>query len=199
VVRGLAGVGKSALLADAVARAEGMQVLRTQGIESESPLAFAALHRLLRPVMRHADRLPAPQSRALRAAFGEVEGDGGDRFRVFLASLSVLAAAAEHGPVLAVIDDAHWLDEASAAAMLFVARRLTVSAWEHRADLLDFERAHPHRTAKAQLRDLLAPSTLVVWTCATDQLPIRWDEVRARITAIDTTSPDRLNPPSTNG
>lgn len=75
----------------------------------------------------------------------------------------------------------------------------TVSAWENRADLLDFERGHPHRTAKAQLRDLLAPSTLVVWTCATDQLPIGWHEVRARITAIDTTSPDHLNPPSTNG
>lgn len=124
VVRGLPGVGKSALLSDAIARAEGMQVLTSRGIESESPLPFAALHRLLRPLMRHADRLPEPQSRALRAAFGELEGDGGDRFRVFLATLNVLAAAAEHGPVLAVVDDAHWLDGASAAALLFVARRL---------------------------------------------------------------------------
>ncbi|MFJ2031127.1 AAA family ATPase [Streptosporangium sp. NPDC087985] len=126
VLRGQPGVGKSALLADAIARAEGMQVLRTQGIESESPLAFAALHRLLRPALRYAGRLPAPQSRALRAAFGEEEGADVDRFLVFLAALSLLAEAAEHGPVLGVVDDAHWLDEASASALLFVARRLQV-------------------------------------------------------------------------
>lgn len=124
VLRGQPGVGKSALLADAVARAEGMQVLRTQGIESESPLAFAALHRLLRPVLRHAGRLPAPQARALRVAFGEEEGPDVDRFLVCLAALSLLAEAAEHGPVLGVVDDAHWLDDASAAVLLFTARRL---------------------------------------------------------------------------
>ncbi len=124
VVRGLQGVGKSALLTDSVQRATGMQVLRTRGIESESPLPFAALHRLLRPVLRLVDRLPDPQARALRAAFGETEGDGGDRFRVFLAALSVLAEAAEESPVLCVVDDAHWLDNASAEALLFVARRL---------------------------------------------------------------------------
>jgi DNA-binding CsgD family transcriptional regulator len=124
VLRGSPGAGKSALLADASARAEGMQVLRTQGIESESPLAFAALHRLLRPVLGHLDRLPTPQAHALRAAFGEEDGDGGDRFRVFLGTLSLLAEAAEDGPVLVLVDDAHWLDDASAAAMLFVARRL---------------------------------------------------------------------------
>ena len=120
------GSGKSALLADAVARAEGMTVLRTQGVESESPLAFAALQRLLRPVMRCVDRLPEPQARALRAAFGEADGSLGDRFLVFLAALSLLAEASEQAPVLAVVDDAHWLDDASAAALLFVARRLEV-------------------------------------------------------------------------
>jgi DNA-binding CsgD family transcriptional regulator len=123
VLRGLPGVGKSALLADAIAGAAGLSVLRTSGIESESPLAFAALQRLLRPAMGHAKHLPAPQAKALRAAFGEAEGDG-DRFLVFLATLSLLAEAAEEAPVLAVVDDAHWLDEASAAALLFVARRL---------------------------------------------------------------------------
>ncbi|MDD9207976.1 AAA family ATPase [Georgenia sp. 10Sc9-8] len=122
VVRGLPGTGKSVLLADAAGTAEAT-VLRTQGIESESPLAFAALHRLLRPLMGHAGSLPAPQARALRAAFGEVEGDG-DRFLVFLAALSLLAEAAARRPVLVVVDDAHWLDEASAAALLFVARRV---------------------------------------------------------------------------
>ncbi|MGY1704379.1 ATP-binding protein [Geodermatophilus sp. SYSU D00697] len=124
VVRGHPGVGKSALLADAVAPATTATVLRTQGIESESPLAFAALQRLLRPVAGCADRLPAPQAQALRAAFGEVTGVEADRFLVFLAVLGVLAEAAERAPVVAVVDDAHWLDDASAAALLFVARRL---------------------------------------------------------------------------
>jgi len=124
VLRGLPGVGKSTLLDDAAARGEGMQVLRTQGIESESPLAFAALHRLLLPLMPYAGRLPEPQSRALRAAFGEIAADGADRFLIFLAALSLLAEAAEDGPVLALVDDAQWLDDVSAAALLFVARRL---------------------------------------------------------------------------
>lgn len=123
VVRGLPGVGKSALLQDTVARQEGTRVLATRGIESESPLAFAALHRLLRPVTASLVRLPAPQQEALRAAFGEQTG-GGDRFLVFLATLNLLAEVAEQAPVLCVVDDAHWLDDASAAALLFVARRL---------------------------------------------------------------------------
>jgi DNA-binding CsgD family transcriptional regulator len=127
VLRGMPGVGKSTLLADTIEQARAahpaMRVLRTSGIESESPLAFAALQRLLRPAMRHVGALPAPQSRALRAAFGEVEGEG-DRFLVFLAALSLLAEAAEEAPLLAVVDDAQWLDDASAAALQFVARRL---------------------------------------------------------------------------
>ena len=126
VVRGEPGVGKSVLLADAAANAQGMTVLRTQGIESETPLPFAALHRLLRPVMPLADRLPEPQARALRVAFGEESGADTDRFLLFLGVLSLLAEAAEEQPVLAVVDDAHWLDDASAAALQFVARRLQV-------------------------------------------------------------------------
>ncbi len=123
VVRGVAGSGKSTLLADAVSAASGMRVLRTSGVESESPLAFAALQRLLWPLRGRIEALPAPQRIALGAALGEVEGDG-DRFLAFLGTLSVLADAAEGTPVLAVVDDAHWLDEASAAALLFAARRL---------------------------------------------------------------------------
>jgi DNA-binding CsgD family transcriptional regulator len=130
VVRGLPGAGKSTLLAAVTASAEDglpdgrrLHVLRTSGIESESPLAFAALQRLLRPAMRYVDALPRPQERALRAAFGEADGEG-DRFLVFLAALSLLAELAEQRPVLAVVDDAHWLDDASAAALQFVARRL---------------------------------------------------------------------------
>lgn len=123
-VLGDAGTGKSALLTDAAATAREVRVLRTQGIESEAPLAFAALQRLLQPVMPLAGRLPAPQARALRVVFGYEAGEGGDRFLVFLAALSLLAEAAEEKPVLAIVDDAHWLDDASAAALLFIARRL---------------------------------------------------------------------------
>src|SRR3954464_6805435 len=122
VVRGVAGAGKSTLLTDAVAGTE-MTVLRTSGVESESPLAFAALQRLLWPLRERLDALPRPQRTALRAALGEAEGEG-DRFLAFLGTLSLLADAAEEQPVLAVVDDAHWLDDASAAALLFVARRL---------------------------------------------------------------------------
>ncbi len=123
VVRGVAGSGKSTLLADALTAASGMRVLRTSGVESESPLAFAALQRLLWPLRARVDSLPAPQRAALRAALGEAEGEG-DRFLAFLGTLSLLADAAEEIPVLAVVDDAHWLDDASAAALLFAARRL---------------------------------------------------------------------------
>ena len=138
VVRGEPGVGKSALLADAVAPLlvdPSVTVLRTQGIESEAPLPFAALQRLLRPLMRrHADDIAAPQAHALRVAFGEEvhDQDGSPRgafgagFGVCLATLNLVSAAAETQPVVAVIDDAHWLDEASAAALLFAARRLNM-------------------------------------------------------------------------
>ncbi|MFI6058502.1 AAA family ATPase [Streptomyces sp. NPDC051286] len=123
VVRGVAGVGKSALLADAAATASDLRVLRTSGVESESPLAFAALQRLLWPLRTRIDSVPAPQAAALRAALGEAEGEG-DRFLAFLGTLSLLADAAEQAPLLVVVDDAHWLDDASAAALLFAARRL---------------------------------------------------------------------------
>jgi DNA-binding CsgD family transcriptional regulator len=123
VVRGVAGSGKSTLLADVLEAATGMRVLRTSGVESESPLAFAALQRLLWPLRNRVEALPAPQRTALRAAMGEAEGEG-DRYLAFLGTLSLLADAAEAAPVLAVIDDAHWLDDASTAALLFTARRI---------------------------------------------------------------------------
>ncbi|WP_138732059.1 helix-turn-helix transcriptional regulator [Modestobacter excelsi] len=123
VVRGVAGAGKSTLLADAVAAASGMRVLRTSGVESESPLAFAALQRLLWPLRARLDGLPGPQRAALGAALGEATGEG-ERFLAFLGTLSLLADAADEAPLLLVVDDAHWLDDASSAALLFVARRL---------------------------------------------------------------------------
>jgi DNA-binding CsgD family transcriptional regulator len=124
VIRGEAGVGKSTLLEDACERATEMQVLRCVGIESEAQLPFAALHQLLRPVLDHVEKLAAPQATALRAALGLVAGRGDDRFLISLAVLSLLAEIAEGGPLLCVIDDAQWLDDGSADALVFVARRL---------------------------------------------------------------------------
>ena len=123
VVHGEPGVGKSALLTDVLSATSGVRVLRTQGLESESPLAFAALHRLLRPVLALIDRLPAPQAHALRVAFGAELGTV-EPFLVALATLSMLTEAAEERPVVCVVDDAHWLDDASADALLFATRRL---------------------------------------------------------------------------
>jgi DNA-binding NarL/FixJ family response regulator len=124
VVRGEPGVGKSALLEDARARAPEMQLLRCVGIESEAQLPFAALHQLLRPVLGHLERLPGPQAKALRAALGLGAAGGDDPFLISLAVLSLLAETAERRPLLCLIDDAHWLDDASADALAFVARRL---------------------------------------------------------------------------
>ena len=124
VLRGEAGIGKSALLSAAVDVAEGATVLRAIGVEAESELPHAGLHQVLRPIMRLSGGLPAPQAQALEAAFGLAEASAGDRFLVSLASLGLLADAAEERPVLVVVDDAQWLDAPSADALLFVARRL---------------------------------------------------------------------------
>ncbi|MFZ2016096.1 MAG: AAA family ATPase [Nocardioides sp.] len=124
-----AGAGKTSLLAEAAdgARAAGdMTVVTTSGIESEAPLAFAALQRLLAPLSGSLDRIPAPQAQALRVVFGMEAGDAGDRFLIFLGVLSPLADAGERQPVLVVVDDAQWLDDASAAALQFVARRIAM-------------------------------------------------------------------------
>jgi ATP/maltotriose-dependent transcriptional regulator MalT len=124
VIRGEAGVGKSALLRDARERAGGMRVLGSRGVESETQLAFAGVHQLLRPVLDHIDALPDPQATALRGALGLASADRGEPFLISLAVLSLLAEIAEHEPVLCLIDDAHWLDDASADVLVFVARRL---------------------------------------------------------------------------
>ena len=125
LLHGEPGVGKSALLEDLIAHTgDDVRVLRTQGVESEAPLAFAALHRLLRPVAGLLDRLPAPQARALRTAFGEEDDTSVQPFRVALATLSMLTEAAEESTVLCVIDDAQWLDQATADAVLVASRRL---------------------------------------------------------------------------
>jgi DNA-binding CsgD family transcriptional regulator/tetratricopeptide (TPR) repeat protein len=124
VVRGEAGVGKTVLLEHAIVSAAGMRIARVAGFESEMELAFAALHQLCAPVLGHLDRLPGPQRDALGVAFGLVSGDAPDRFLVGLAALSLLGEVAGERPLLCVIDDAQWLDRASAQALGFVARRL---------------------------------------------------------------------------
>ncbi|MFD8690002.1 AAA family ATPase [Streptomyces sp. NPDC059651] len=124
VLRGEAGVGKSALVEYLVESATGCQVLRAAGVESEMELAFAGLHQLCMPVMGRLDRLPEPQRNALAVAFGLSVGHAPDRFMVGLAVLSLLAEAAEEQPLVCVIDDAQWLDRVSAQTLAFVARRL---------------------------------------------------------------------------
>ncbi|HEV3390967.1 MAG TPA: AAA family ATPase, partial [Solirubrobacteraceae bacterium] len=124
VVSGEPGVGKTALLESAIGSASGFRVLRAVGVESEMELAFAASQQLCAPLLDRLDRLPVPQRDALGVAFGLRAGDAPDRFLVGLAVLSLLAEAAEEQPFLCVVDDAQWLDRASAQALVFVARRL---------------------------------------------------------------------------
>ena len=121
MLRGEAGIGKSALLRYAAEQADGLRILRGTGVESESEYPFAAVHQLLRPVQQHFDAIPARQRAALGAAFGLGAPGGDDRFLVCIAVLSVLAEVAEQRPVLCLIDDAQWLDGPSADALTFVA------------------------------------------------------------------------------
>src|SRR5579863_3160956 len=124
VLRGEAGIGKSALLDYAVGHAADMQLARVVGVESEMDLSFAAIHQLLIQFLDVIERLPAPQRDALYTAFGRVEGPPPDRFLVGLATLTLLTEAAAERPVLCVIDDAQWLDRVSLEVLGFVARRL---------------------------------------------------------------------------
>src|SRR5262252_2419635 len=124
VVRGEAGVGKSALLEYVAGAAADMRLVRAVGVESEMELAFASLHLLCGPLLDRLEGLPGPQRDALGIAFGLREGDAPDRFLVGLAVLTLLSEAAEERPLLCVIDDAQWLDRASAQVLVFAARRL---------------------------------------------------------------------------
>ena len=124
VVHGEPGIGKTALLEEAVAESEGMTVLRATGIEMEAELAFAGLGELIRPVEYLVDRLPPLQARTLRTALSVEEGGTPDRLTLGAATLTLLTDAAATAPVLVAVDDAHWIDEASAQALLFAVRRL---------------------------------------------------------------------------
>lgn len=126
VVRGEAGIGKSALLAHTgvSAAAGGFRILRGTAIESESVVPFAGLSLILGGVVDRLDSLPPNQSAALRSALGLAPPDGGACYLIGLAVLTLLADLAEQGPVLCLVDDAHWLDEGSMHALVFAARRL---------------------------------------------------------------------------
>ncbi|WP_225849951.1 LuxR family transcriptional regulator [Streptomyces sp. HPF1205] len=123
-VTGEAGVGKTVLLDDLAERAKDFQILRGAGVESEMELVFAGLHQLCAPLLGRLDRLPAPQREALATAFGLNAGEPPSRFLVGLATLSLLAETAEERPLLCLIDDMQWLDQASALTLVFIARRL---------------------------------------------------------------------------
>lgn len=124
ILTGEAGIGKSALLDYAAAQAPGWPVLRTVGVESEAELPFSALHLLLSPVLDQVSKLPAAQAAAMTGAIGPAPDPVGDRFLVGLAALTLLSDLGTHGPILCLVDDAHWLDRGTADALLFAARRL---------------------------------------------------------------------------
>ena len=118
------GIGKTALLDHAAERAAGMQLLRARGIESEAQIPFASLLELIRPALGLLETIPKPQAVALEGALALRPGPAQERFAVGAATLSLLAAFAEHGPVAVLVDDAQWLDVSSAQALLFAFRRL---------------------------------------------------------------------------
>ncbi|NVN49273.1 helix-turn-helix transcriptional regulator [Mycolicibacterium hippocampi] len=124
VLRGEAGVGKTALLGYLLEQAEGVRCVQVSGVESDMEMAYAGLHQLCAPLLGHLDDLPPPQRDALSVAFGMGVGPAPERFLVGLAVLSLLAAAVRDRPLLCVIDDAHWLDQVSVQTLSFVARRL---------------------------------------------------------------------------
>ncbi|NUU21374.1 MAG: AAA family ATPase, partial [Streptomycetaceae bacterium] len=124
VLRGEAGIGKTALLDHVSARATGFRVTRAAGVEAESAFPYAGLHQLCVPFLDRLDKLPAPQREALGTAFGMAAGPRPTRFMVGLAVLTLLAEVADEQPLVCLVDDAQWLDSMSSAVLGFVARRL---------------------------------------------------------------------------
>src|SRR5438270_4559507 len=128
VLRGEAGIGKTALLDHAVETASGCRVARVTGVESEAELSFAGLHRLCRQMIDRLHRLPGPQRDALASAFGLTAGAAPDRFLVGLAVLSLLADVAEEQPLPCVVEDGQWLDQASSPVLASRSRRLQLAS-----------------------------------------------------------------------
>jgi len=124
VLRGEPGIGKTSLLRHLIGQASGFKVVRGAGVESEMELAFAGLHQLCAPMLGRLDSLAEPQRHGLRIAFGLASGHNPDPFLVALGALSLMAETSEEQPLLCVVDDAQWLDQASAQVLGFVGRRL---------------------------------------------------------------------------
>src|SRR4051812_42030263 len=124
VLRGDAGIGKTALLDYLISSASDLTVVRAVGVQSDMELGFASLHQLCAPLLDRLPELPDPQRRAVEIVFGLSAGPAPDRFFVGLAVLGLFAAAAEQRPLLCIVDDAQWLDQASALTLAFVTRRL---------------------------------------------------------------------------
>src|SRR3954454_18680562 len=124
VIRGEAGVGKSALLGHVTRQARGFRLAQVEGVEAEMELPFAGLHQLCAPMLDHLDALPQHQRAALGIALGLEGGAAPDRFLVALGALGLLTAGAEEEPLLCVIDDAQWLDASTREVLGFAARRL---------------------------------------------------------------------------
>jgi DNA-binding CsgD family transcriptional regulator len=128
VIRGEAGVGKTALLHHCARQASGFRVAQVAGVEAEMELPFAGVHQLCAPMLSRLDALPRPQREALSVALGQSSGEPRDRFLVGLAVLSLLSAVAEERPLLCLVEDVQWLDAASAQVLGFVGRRLLAEA-----------------------------------------------------------------------
>jgi DNA-binding CsgD family transcriptional regulator len=177
------GVGKSALLAEAAARAaqHGMLVLRATGVQSEALLAFAGLHQLLRPVLGHLDRLAGPQRDAMRTAFGLTEGHTPDVFLTALAALDLLVESAAGAPVLVAADDAQWLDRPTRDVLAFVARRLEFEPVVLLTATLDGYDSVPNAgTPGLHLEALTEPAAAALLDARTPGLP---DAIRTRLLA----------------
>jgi DNA-binding CsgD family transcriptional regulator len=169
VVRGEAGIGKTALLDYVAERANGCQVVRALGVEAEMELPFAAVHQLCTPLLEGLDRLSAPQREAAGTAFGLEAGPSPDRFLVSLAVLSLLSDAAEPGGLICLVDDAQWLDRSSAQTLSFVARRLhaesvlllfAVREQEEPEELAGLPELRPEPLAVDEARELLSSATV---------------------------------------
>ena len=151
VLRGGPGVGKTMLLEHAIGRASGLRVGRVGGVDSEFDLPYAALHQLLAPFLEEIEALPGPQRDSLASTLGLIEVERSDRFLTALGVLTLLSNAAQDTGLLCAVDDAEWLDEASAQVLSFVARRLVS---EGIAMLFTFGAAHPTSVALAPFREL---------------------------------------------
>lgn len=169
VLRGEAGIGKTALLDYVAERVESCRVLRAVGVESEMELPFAALHQLCTPFLDGLERLPPPQRDALGTAFGLRSGPRPDRFLVGLAVLSLLSDAAEAQPLICIVDDAQWLDRSSAEVLSFVARRLQAESVlilfaerdeDELAELAGLPELRLQGLSDAEARELLASANI---------------------------------------